>query len=330
MKRLQNINQLIYLKSSINMIIKGKTAFVFDVEVFPNVFTCTVKNSESLQHKCFEISSRQNDFFEICKLFTNKNIIFVGYNNLHYDNAIIAYMLLNFQELCGMLPSTICWKLKDLSDTIINSTDGQFDSWSKYKYANLFESLDLLAMMFSNKLRVGLKELQVTMEYPNVQEYEGDFNSFLPKEEIDNVLAYNINDVDSTLELLNRCQKDIELRLSIEEEYGIKALSKDGVNLGMEILKQRYLIETGQTWSDIKDLRSPCDILCLNDIIFPFIEFKTKVLQNLLIDLKQQCINPNDNTFERKFLLGNTVHTFGMGGKMYAAVKLGKINENRK
>jgi len=102
-------------------------------------------------------------------------------------------------------------------------------------------------MMFSNKLRVGLKELQVTMEYPNVQEYEGDFNSFLPKEEIDNVLAYNINDVDSTLELLNRCQKDIELRLSIEEEYGIKALSKDGVNLGMEILKQRYLIETGQT-----------------------------------------------------------------------------------
>jgi len=46
--------------------------------------------------------------------------------------------------------------------------------------------------------------------------------------------------------------------------------------------------------------------------------------------LKKQCINPNDNSFERKFLLGNTAHTFGMGGKVYAAVKLGKINENRK
>lgn len=29
-----------------------------------------------------------------------------------------------------------------------------------------------------------------------------------------------------------RCENDIKLRLNIEEEYGIKALNKDGVNLG--------------------------------------------------------------------------------------------------
>ena len=101
--------------------------------------------------------------------------------------------------------------------------------------------------MFSNKLRVGLKELQVTMEYPNVLQYDGDFNSSVKQSDIDNVIFYNINDVNSTEELLYRCQKDIELRLSIEEEYHIKALNKDGVNLGMEILKQRYLAETGLT-----------------------------------------------------------------------------------
>jgi hypothetical protein len=43
------------------------------------------------------------------------------------------------------------------------------------------------------------------------------------------------------------------------------------VNLGMEIIKQRYLSETGLQWKDIRDLRSPCDYLCLNDIIFDFI-----------------------------------------------------------
>ena len=82
------------------MIIRGKTAFVYDIEVFPNVFTCTVKNSESLQHKCYEISSRRNDFEAICRLFLNKRIIFVGYNSLHYDNPIIAFMLMNYQDLC--------------------------------------------------------------------------------------------------------------------------------------------------------------------------------------------------------------------------------------
>ena len=101
--------------------------------------------------------------------------------------------------------------------------------------------------MFSNKLRIGLKELQVTMEYPNVLQYNGNFNSNVRDKDIPEVVFYNVNDVNSTEELLYRCQKDIDLRLSIEQEYHISALSKDGVNLGMEILKQKYLEETGLT-----------------------------------------------------------------------------------
>ena len=89
--------------------------------------------------------------------------------------------------------------------------------------------------------------MEVTLEYPNVLQYDGDFNQFCPVEDIDKVIEYNINDVNATETLLNRCQKDIELRLNIEKEYNIKALNKDGVNLGMEILKQRYLAETGLT-----------------------------------------------------------------------------------
>lgn len=102
-------------------------------------------------------------------------------------------------------------------------------------------------MMFSNKLRVGLKAMQVTMQYPNVREYEGDFNRSILTSEIDNLISYNINDIESTEELLNRCKKDIDLRLAIEDKYGIKALNKDGVNLGMEIIKHRYLEKTGLT-----------------------------------------------------------------------------------
>ncbi|MBO7073231.1 MAG: hypothetical protein J6V89_07010 [Acetobacter sp.] len=93
---------------------------------------------------------------------------------------------------------------------------------------------------------MGLKALQVTMEYKNVEEYYGDFERPLPKENIPDVLSYNLNDVDSTEELLNRCAKDIDLRLAIEDEYHISALNKDGVNLGMEIIKVRYLQESGQ------------------------------------------------------------------------------------
>ena len=38
------------------MIIQNLTAFVYDLEVFPNLFTCAVKNSESNQISVYEIS----------------------------------------------------------------------------------------------------------------------------------------------------------------------------------------------------------------------------------------------------------------------------------
>lgn len=152
------------------------------------------------------------------------------------------------------------------------------------------------------------------MQYHNVQEYDGNFNLPCPLSDIDLVHQYNGNDTDSTCQLLEMKKKDIELRLAIEDEYGINVLNKDGVNIGMEIIKVRYLEETGLTWSDIKDLRSPCDEIDLNEIIFPFITFKTPVLQDLLKDLKQQKLKVGDNSFERKFLLGNSQYTYGVGG----------------
>lgn len=310
------------------MKIRNKTVFVFDIEIFPNVFTCTVKNTETKELIVFELSDRKNNLQEIVNLFwtvrdpnVNKfnpdlktDKIFCGYNNIHYDNPIINYIIDYHRVLQKHPVWEITKSLFNLSNVIISSSDNNFSSWSKWKYATYFETLDLLTMLFSNKLRVGLKEMEVTMQVKNVDEYKGNFQDWLPTSKIDDVLEYNRHDVEATEELLYRCKKDIDLRISIEDEYKIKALNKDGVNLGMEILKQRYLSETGLKWKDIKDLRSPCEFLCLKDIIFDFIEFKTDVLQNLLTDLKQQCINPNDNSFERTFILGKNKYTFGMGG----------------
>lgn len=60
------------------MLIKGKTAFVYDIEVFPNFFSVTLKNTESGNIVSFEISDRKNDMPNIAKVFLNKNIYFVG------------------------------------------------------------------------------------------------------------------------------------------------------------------------------------------------------------------------------------------------------------
>lgn len=317
------------------MLIRGKTVYIYDIEIFPNVFHSVVKNSETKEYLFFEISERKNDLQKLIDLFwTIKNQkqsgiwernyttglqfqtdkIFCGYNNIHYDNCIINYVIDFHKKMSKLSYIDICKSLFNLSNKIIQSTDANFNSWTKWKYKIYFETLDLLTMLYSQKLRVGLKEMQVTMQFRNVQEYDGDFQSWLPASEIPKMISYNINDVDSTEELLNRCKKDIDLRIAIEDEYGVKVLNKDGVNIGMKIITQKYLEKTGQTWNQIKDLRSPCDMIDLNKVILPIVKFDTPILQEVLKDMKRQTVSPGRKGYEKHFVLDRLEYCVGVGG----------------
>ena len=293
------------------MIIKGLIVQVYDIEIFPNCFSLTIKNTETKEFQFFEISDRKNNIVDLVPLFLDKRFIFCGYNNIHYDNPIVNFIIEYKKAIENNTRAKITYNLFQLSQTIIK---GDLEKWKKWKYANNFETLDLLTMLYSQKLRVGLKEMQVTMQYSNVQEYEGNFEAPIREADIPIMIKYNINDVNSTEELLYRCENDIKLRLNIEEEYGIKALNKDGVNLGMEILKTKYLEKTHKTWNDIKNLRSPCDKIDLNEIILPFIKYDTPVLQDLLKEMKQQIVSPDRKGYNKHFLMDDVEYSVGVGG----------------
>lgn len=314
------------------MIIRGKIVYVYDIEVFQNIFHCSVKNTETNDIYKFEISERKNQLRELVKFFkqvdkyitwgdyytTNinipANVIFCGYNNLHYDNPIINYIIEYEDKLMQYNIPTICSSIFNLSKTITTSSEDNIDAWKHWKYQIWFDTFDILTMLYSNKLRVGLKEIQVTMQYPNVQEFVCDWTKPLPLEDFESMIDYNINDIESTSELLNRCKKDVDLRIAIEDEYGVRVLSKDGVNIGMKILTQKYLEKTGLTWQDIKDLRSPMSVIPLKDVILPFIKYDSPILQRVLDDMKNQIVSPGRKGYENKFVFNNLRYSVGVGG----------------
>ena len=314
------------------MIIRNKVVYVYDIEVFKNVFHCTIKNTETNEYYFFEISCRKNQLDELVNFFhtVNTNLtledlyttetklntdkLFCGYNNLHYDNAIINYIIDYYPKMKYLGYRRICESIFNLSKVITTSSEDNIEAWKKWKYMIYFDSFDLLTMLYSNKLRVSLKEMQVTMMYDNVQEFVTDWDTDLQEDKIDSMIEYNINDVNSTTELLNRCKKDIDLRLAIEDEYGVHVLSKDGVNIGMKILTQKYLEKTGLTWKDIKDLRSPMSVIPLKDVILPFIKFDSLILQNVLEDMKSQVVSPGRKGYENKFVFEGLQYSVGVGG----------------
>lgn len=314
------------------MIIRDKKVYVYDIEVFQNIFHCSVKNTETGEIYKFEISERRNQLRELVKFFKQvdsyikwgdfyttdleikSEVIFCGYNNLHYDNPIVNYIIEYEDKLMSYNVATICSSIFNLSRTITTSTEDNIEAWKHWKYQIWFDTFDLLTMLYSNKLRVGLKEIQVTMQYPNVQEFVCDWSKPLLLEDFDNMIDYNINDIESTAELLNRCKKDIDLRIAIEDEYGVRVLSKDGVNIGMKILTQKYLEKTGLTWWDIEGLRSPMDYIPLKDVILPFIKYDSPILQRVLDDMKSQIVSPGRKGYENNFIFNGLRYTVGVGG----------------
>ena len=315
------------------MKIRNKVILVYDIEVFQNIFHCAIKDTETGKITLFEISNRKNQLQELVEFFKefenvegswnnsyttdyqfNTNKIFAGYNNIHYDNPIINYIIDYYNVMKDKTYIEICKSIFNLSKTILNSKEGEEGIWKKWKYQQWFESFDLLTMLYSTQLRVGLKEMQVTMQYPNVQEFVYDWDIPLVESKFDEMIQYNINDVESTSELLDRCKKDIELRIAIEDEYGVRVLSKDGVNIGMKIITQKYLEKTGQTWWDIKDLRSPMDKIPLKDVILPFVKYNSPILKDMLDTLKKQTVSPGRKGYEYKFIFNNLRYTIGVGG----------------
>lgn len=107
------------------MIIRDKKVYVYDIEVFQNIFHCSVKNTETGEIYKFEISERKNQLRELVKFFKqvntyikwgdfygtelviNSDIIFCGYNNLHYDNPIINYIIEYEDKLMSYNVATI-------------------------------------------------------------------------------------------------------------------------------------------------------------------------------------------------------------------------------
>lgn len=302
------------------MIIKGRSVFVYDIEVFPNVFLATCKNTETKRYHIFEISSRKNQSTELYRFFSMGNHpkapLFCGYNNHDYDDTVINYFIGLHKQ--SKVISDLLYQLFKFSNDLIkanNDHDGGPNPFNKYKGNKYFHSMDLIRMLFAPKLRVGLKSLQITMNYSNVLEFEGGFGENLPEDQIDKAIEYNINDVDSTEELLNRCEKDVELRLFIEKEWGIDCLSMNSVKLAEEYLAKECMKIMGIDRKTLNGLRSPADTVKLNEVILPFIKFDHPKLQEVLEDMKKQEVSTLERKgYENKFCIRNVVYSVGVGG----------------
>lgn len=303
------------------MIIKERPVALYDIEVFPNCFHCAVSDSESHKKYKFEISNRKNQLEELIDFFYFKRIehIMCGYNNHHYDDIIINYIIFFRNTMKRFDYLKICNSLYYLSKAIIESEKTEnIDKIKPYKYANYFYSFDLMTMLYSAAKQKSLKEVEILLGMDNVQEFEAGFDRRLLDSEIDDMIKYNENDVDATELLLNTVKDEVDLRLEVEKEWGFDALSMSNIRIGEEILLRQSNLK-GVALEEAKSKIRRVAKIENKDIILPFIQYSNPKLKEVLLDVKNATCYPcksdkKQKNYEKKFVLSNTCYSIGEGG----------------
>lgn len=283
--------------------------YIYDLEQFKNFHLGVFKNENG--YKYFVIHEDRNDikayvaFLVECAM---KNIGMVGFNNLAYDYPMLHYIMENEKRLVKLSANEINKLLYAKSQSIIeqdvssiwNPKIPQLDLYKIYHFDNAAK-------------RTSLKHLQVAMNWHNVQDLPLSPYATISKEQVDDIISYCYNDVDSTEEFYNLSKKAIELRKELKKDYLID-INYNDVKIGEEILLQECAKDMEMDLKDLKKMRTYRSFIEVNDIMFNYIEFKTKEFKKLHEFFKNTTISGTKSSISYSLYYDGVTYDFGQGG----------------
>lgn len=292
------------------MKIQDRYVVCFKVLVTKNIFYCVLLNTETGNYRQFEISEKvgndesenRSTLLKLKRCFSFKKFVFCGYNNNHYDNLFINCIFDSY-DMFIEYPDyrLICDRLWSIHESVMKKDD---DEWKKYKYGKNFSSFDLMMMNFSKRERISLQEVKFSLQLDNIS---SNINITDSNQLINNTL----NDTLAIEELLDYSKDLINLRVQINEQYNIGTLSLDTVSLGRKIFEKLYKERLKES---ITKEEKANKIINFNDIILPFISFKSEQLKKILEEIKSVQLYTERPEFEKRFIYNNSKISMGLGG----------------
>lgn len=299
---------------------------IYDIEIFKNFYCCVLYNIDTKQFKVFEISERQNDIIAF-KNFVYKGFNGVGFNNLNYDYPIIHYLVKSIKSTDAQ---TINKLLYEESQRNIAKEEGRYN---RIYFNNYFNNLDLAAIHhFDNKAkRQSLKGVQFEMGSKWVQDLPYPYNKSLRIENFDVVIEYCKNDVLTTKEFFDISIPKIRLRNALQKKYpDFKCINMSDSSLGEQLVLHLYSKKTGIEKKVLKELRSTYTSLAFNDLILPYIKFKTDLFNEVLDNFKKTTYIFGDEDFSITCLFQKNYITYGLGGIHFSLNGIYEESENIK
>lgn len=143
----------------------------------------------------------------------------------------------------------------------------------------------------------------------------GKWDRLMIPEWVQPVIHYNTNDVFIVCEIVRLYKDEVASRYSISKSFNIDVLSASRSRIGDVIFEKLYSDNSGLQPYQWKGKKTERNRFNLKKIIFPFISFKTKPLQDLLEEMKTITLySIGKSAFERIVRLGDLDYTIATGG----------------
>lgn len=252
---------------------KKKIAVGYDIETISNFFSYSAMSIDRQRKKTFYVWGNINQIPDLVDHLQNEVSGMIGYNNLKFDYPVIHFIIQNRRFLSELSGDKVAKVIYKKAQEIIK------EEYSAIREKEvLIPQLDLFAMWhYDNKARItSLKKLQIAMNYHNVQDMPiKHYETVDTIEQVNKIIDYNFNDVDSTLDFYNHSLEKIDLRKGIRKEYGIECINYPDSKIGEYLTLKLYCDATNKKQEEVRKLRTHRSIFKFKDCIPEYVKFTT-------------------------------------------------------
>ena len=279
---------------------------IYDIEVYNNIFTCVIYSVEHEKFLTYEVSSRRNDFDDMCETlidFGRDDYRLVGFNNQGYDYPVLHAMLKLWQKNRKASATEVNRVAKQKSNQIIDTPfDDRFDNiiWDNDQFV---PQVDLLKINhFDNRARAtSLKAIEFNNRSENIGDLPHDPNENVPVEGFDELIEYNKHDVVETHRFYEACEGAFELRETLGAKYGRSFTNHNDTKIGKDIFimaLEKCDIPCYEKVDGKKKLRQTKRAsIDISEIIFDYIKFETREFNAMLKWFNGQTIRETKGVF---------------------------------
>jgi hypothetical protein len=291
---------------------------IYDIETYPNIFTCTFIDVFTGRVIVFEISDRRNDaaalFQFIHEMAEHPESMMVGFNNKGFDYPVLHYVLNTAPQ--DVTAAVAYYK----AQAIIDSPWGDF-SHLVWESDERVRQVDLFKIHhFDNAARrTSLKVLEFNMGAENIKDLPYTPGTPLTSDQMDELITYNIHDVYETWRFYLASKDHIEFRQELSEKYDRSFMNHNDTKIGKDYFIMRLEEADVQCFTRFngrkQPIQTPRPFINLGEAVLPQITFDHPEFNRILTWFKNQTITETKGVFDNvNCTVRDFTFDFGLGG----------------